>query len=429
MRVALVTLGCPKNEVDSRRMAAALGRAGHSLVEDHRDADAVVLNTCAFIQEAVEESIAATLELAAWRAEGAGRTLIVSGCMPSRYGSGLSAELPEVDAFLPVADVDGIVEALAAASGVAPPGGGAALFAAPVGPAAYLMVSDGCDKRCTYCTIPSIRGPYRSRSASSVLEEAAELVSAGARELILVGQDITAWGRDLAGDEVLADVVDSLACLDGVVRLRLMYAQPEGVTDRLLESMASNPSVCHYLDVPLQHAARRVLRAMGRAGDAESHLALLERVRTAMPDVVLRTSLIAGFPGETEEDVAELEAFIETARFDYAGVFAYSPEEGTPAASLRPRIRAAERQERANRLRSVADAIGVERAAAHVGETLDVLVDGVDEDGRTVGRWCGQAPEVDGVVSLDGEHAPGTVVRMRIVDSLGYDLVGLTGDA
>lgn len=285
-------------------------------------------------------------------------------------------------------------------------------------------MSDGCHRKCSFCAIPDIRGPYRSRSLAEIVAEAKHLVAAGVREIVLVGQDISSYGRDLhdSGDSAtLADVVREVARVEGLAWLRLMYVQPDGVTDDLLRVMAAEPTVCHYLDLPLQHASSSVLKRMRRTGSSEEFLALLGRVRAAMPDVVLRTSLIAGFPGETRADVAELEEFLRVARIDYAGVFAYSPEEGTPAASLSDLPARSTRIRRANRLRETADRIGFEKAAERVGEVLDVLVEGVDEDGVLVGRWRGQAPEVDGVVLLD-RGSPGELVRAAIVDSLGYDL-------
>lgn len=424
MRVAFLTLGCPKNEVDSDRMAAAVEASSFELVSAPDDADVVVLNTCAFITDAVEEAIDAIFELAlGWRSEVPGRILIVAGCLPSRYGKDLVAELPEVDAFLPVAREHELLAFLETLGGVRAGASDTCGRTTP-GPSAYLMVSDGCFRTCTYCTIPSIRGHYRSKPIAELVHEARALVGGGARELVLIGQDISSYGRDLDGHEELADVVSTIANVDGLEWLRLMYVQPDGISERLLEVMASTPSVCHYLDLPLQHSSRDVLRRMARSGDSETHLALIGRIRDALPDVVLRTSLIAGFPGETEGDLVELEGFLEAARLDYAGVFPYSPEEGTAAAELPDAVDAAERVERANRIRATADRIGVANAADKVGLALDVLVEGKDEEGTPVGRWRGQAPEVDGVVSLDVVAQPGGIVRARILDSLGYDLYG-----
>lgn len=421
--VHFVTLGCPKNEVDSDRMRAAVASSAFSLAEQQEGADVVVVNTCSFIQEATEESIRVVLDVAGeWKAGRSDRYLVVAGCMPSRYGHELEGAMPEIDAFLPVAEEGELLQLLRDLTGVDPRAADGPARTVS-GPSAYLQVSDGCFRKCAYCSIPYIRGPYRSRSLDDILGEARLLVASGAREIVLVGQDISALGRETGGEK-LHDVVHALGKLDGLDWLRLMYVQPDGVTDELLDAMTSSEKVCRYLDLPLQHASKPVLRRMARAGDAESFLKLIGRIRAAMPDVVLRTSLIAGFPGETRADVAELQAFLREARFDYAGVFAYSREDGTPAAEMPDQVPSRTIRARAQRLRDTADEIGVERAASRVDETLDVLVEGTEE-GMTVGRWRGQAPEVDGVVVL-GEEArePGDMVRARIVDAFGYDLVG-----
>jgi ribosomal protein S12 methylthiotransferase len=423
-RVAFVTLGCPKNEVDSDRMAASLG-SGFTIVGDDAAADAVVVNTCSFIREATEESISVILEYAtAWKTALPGRVLVVAGCMPSRYGPDLPGEIPEVDAFVPVADEAGLPVLLARLLGtdasVAP---GASSRLAP-GPSAYVQISDGCHRACTFCTIPSIRGDYRSRSAHELVAEASGLVEAGVREIVLIGQDTSSWGRDLPGRPALAELVRALAAVEGLAWLRLMYVQPDDVTPDLLESMASSPVVCRYLDLPMQHASREVLRRMGRRGDAGEYLRLIGVVRDLLPEVALRTTLIAGFPGETRQDAKRLLDFVREARLDYVGVFPYSPEEGTPASTMADQIQLRTRIARAQRLRDVADEIGVSRAAEFVGRTIEVLVEGVDEEGVTVGRHRGQAPEIDGVVMLDGARPPGAIVDAEIVDSFGYDLVG-----
>jgi ribosomal protein S12 methylthiotransferase len=421
--IAFITLGCPKNEVDTDRMRAAIVSAGFDVTDDPEGAAAVVVNTCSFIQDATEESISVILDQI--EAGGSDTPVVVAGCMPSRYGAELQQEFPEVAAFVPVADEHEIVSVLTRVTGI----DSSALKPRTDAPSrtvdgsvAYLQVSDGCHRNCAYCTIPSIRGPYRSRALGQIVAEARELVSSGAKEIVLIGQDITAYGRDLAESYTLAHVVDEVARVEGLARLRLMYAQPDGVTDELLDAMASHANVCRYLDMPLQHSSRAVLRAMRRSGDTQSLLALLERIRTKLPDVVLRTTLIAGFPGETTADVNELVRFLETARFDYVGVFPYSPEDGTDAASMEPQIPKRTRIRRAQKLRDISDAIGFELASARIGDTVEVLVEGVDpDDGFVVGRWCGQAPDIDGLVILDrGE--PGQIVSARVVDSLGYDL-------
>ena len=425
-RVAFVTLGCPKNEVDSDKMAASLAPS-FDLVSDIDGADAVVVNTCAFIREATEESIAVILDVAGeWKAADPGRVLVVTGCMPSRYGDDLAASMPEVDTFVPVSDEPTLAQALARLTGAAlvvEPGASSASRLTP-GPSAYLQVSDGCHRACTYCVIPTIRGPYRSRTSAEIVAEAGALAAAGARELVLIGQDISSWGRDLPDRPVLADLVRDLDGVDGLAWLRLMYVQPDEITPGLLEAMAASPVACRYLDMPLQHASRDVLRRMGRGGDGEEYLRLIALVRDMLPGVLLRTTLIAGFPGETRDDARVLLEFVRQAGLDYVGVFPYSPEEGTAAAAMPGQVPRRTRVARAQRLRDAADEIGFRKAAALVGSDLEVLVEGSDEEGRTFGRHRGQAPEIDGLVLVDAEVAPGTIVTVHVVDSLGYDLVG-----
>lgn len=423
--VAFLTLGCPKNEVDTDRMRAAVAASAYELAEDLDAADVLVVNTCSFIEAATDESIQTVLAAASdWVPEGTQRKIVVAGCMPSRYGEELAEAMPEVAAFVPVDQEQALIavlERLTGARGDAAFGGDAPARTSD-GPSAYLMIADGCHRNCTFCTIPSIRGPYASRPIAEIVAEAAELVAGGAREIVLIGQDITSYGHDFAGSETLADVVEAVAAVEGVAWLRLMYVQPDGVTDELLAAMVRHKNVCHYLDIPLQHASRRVLRAMGRSGDAEAFLALLARVRSAMPDVTLRTTLISGFPGETREDAQELQHFVEQAGFDYLGVFAYSAEDGTPAATMEAQIPVRTRLARTQRLRDLGDRIGFDKAAARVGEMLEVLVEGIEpEDGQVFGRWRGQAPEVDGIVLLD-EGTPGEIVSACVVDALGYDL-------
>lgn len=423
-RVAFVTLGCPKNEVDSDRMAASLsGR--FDLVTDIDDADMVIVNTCAFIREATEESIGVVLDVAGeWKAGAEGRSLVVTGCMPSRYRDDLSEAMPEVDAFVPVAEEGELARVLCRLAGLAEGSSAPAPGRLAPGPSAYLQVADGCHRACTYCIIPSIRGPYVSRPAREIVAEARALVAGGARELILIGQDISSWGHDLPDTPALADLVRTLSGVEGLAWLRLMYVQPDEITPDLLAAMTVSPVVCRYLDMPLQHASREVLRRMGRRGNAPEYLRLIGAIRDLLPGVTLRTTLISGFPGETREDSKKLLDFVRDARLDYVGVFPYSAEEGTPAAEMSDQVSNRTRIARAQRLRDTADAIGTERVADLVGRTLEVLVEGVDEDGRTFGRHRGQAPEIDGFVFLDRECALGDIVSAEMVDTLGYDLIG-----
>jgi ribosomal protein S12 methylthiotransferase len=343
--------------------------------------------------------------------------------MPSRYGEDLEASMPEVDAFVPVADETALAEVLGRLTGVGAPTQASPSRLTP-GPSAYLQVADGCHRACTYCIIPTIRGPYVSRTSPEILSEARSLVRAGARELILIGQDISSWGHDLPDRPVLADLVRELSGVEGLAWLRLMYVQPDEITPDLLEAMASSPVVCRYLDMPLQHASKDVLRRMGRRGGAGEYLRLIGVVRDLLPGVALRTTLISGFSGETRDDAKRLVDFVREAELDYVGVFPYSPEDGTVAAGMPDQVPARTRVARAQRVRDAADEIGFRRVAALVGSTLEVLVEGVDEDGTTFGRHRGQAPEIDGIVLLDIHRQPGEIVHARIVDSMGYDLVG-----
>lgn len=421
--VAFVTLGCPKNEVDSDRMASAVLASSYRLVESIDDADVVVLNTCGFITDAVEESIDVALDLATWRDARPGRRLVVAGCMVSRYGDALADAMPEPDALVPVAGEAGLLSVLDGltdheATRGADPG------RTPAGPSAYMQISDGCYRTCSYCTIPMIRGPYRSRTLEEIAAEARLLVAAGAVELVLIGQDTSAWGRDLPGPETITDVLSVVAATPGVEWVRLMYVQPDGVTEALLETMASLPQVVPYLDMPLQHVSPSLLRAMHRSGSTDSFLELISRIRTVMPEAVIRSTFIAGFPGETLEHHEELLWFISEAGIDYAGVFPYSPEEGTVAVGLPGSHPFEERVARANRVREIADEVGFARALNRVGTTLDILVEGVDDDGISFGRWKGQAPEIDGLVFTDVPSEPGTFVRVRIDECYGYDLEG-----
>lgn len=421
--IHFTTLGCPKNEVDSDRMSASLDAAGFRLTQDLASADVAVLNTCAFISDAVEEAIAVILELAEWKAAAPGRAVVVTGCLPSRYGDTVVPEFPEVDAFVPVAEENGLVDVLARLTDTSVADGGGARRMVP-GPTAYLQISDGCHRRCAYCTIPSIRGPYRSAPLDEIVDEARFLLENGARELVLIGQDISAYGRDLDSAEGLPDVLRALSALPGEFRIRLMYVQPDGVTDELLSVIAESEKVCNYLDIPLQHASRTVLRAMHRSGDAEAFLGMLTRIRAALPDVSLRTTVMAGFPGETRGDARTLEQFLRDAAFDYVGVFAYSPEEGTEAGDRADQVPRRTRLARAQRLRDIGDTVGLARAASHVDDVVTVLFESIDEEGNSVGRTCGQAPEIDGEVVVAEQVPVGELRVARIIGSAGYDLIG-----
>lgn len=479
--VSLITLGCAKNEVDSNRMHACLAASGLDVVDDPNGADIIIVNTCSFITEATEEALELIFELLSCESFEQGKTkLVVAGCMPSRYGEALSAELPEVAAFVPAADEDKIAEVcwelLGLASATESSAAGATESAAKSSvapqrliaePWAYVKISEGCSRSCAYCTIPSIRGPYRSFSYDEIAAEITELVSQGAHEIVLIGQDTGIWGSDFeelqttsstsspvspassaspqsTSPRNLAELIDVLALQHPQVWFRIMYLQPQGITDELLATIARHNNICDYLDIPLQHANARVLKDMNRAGSGAEHRVLLERVRKALPNVTLRTTLIAGFPGEKRSDAQELKDFVLETEFDYVGAFAYSQEDGTAAGARSDQVASHTKHARLQRLRDAADEVGFARAALQLGREVDVLVCGVDEEG-VYGRTQGQAPEVDGIVYITepddaGEVAGGNAateaepdakkildkgfVRVRIVDVQCYDLYG-----
>ncbi len=444
--VAFVTLGCAKNEVDTAHMRARLARAGFALEDDPARADAVVVNTCSFIQSATEESLEAIFDVAGLPNVAAGAALVVAGCMPARYGDDLAGELTEARAFVPCGREDDIASVVAEALGVdlAAAGsqvilnaGGAAAevegsraatahapaAALPGAVSAYVKISDGCDRFCSYCTIPIIRGRYRSFPFEEVHAEVAAHVGRGVREIVLIAQDTGRWGSDFAEPSSLAELVSALAERFPDTWFRLMYIQPEGVTDELLDAVATHRNVCNYFDVPLQHVDPSILRAMNRRGSRSEHEALCERILARVPGASLRTTLIAGFPGETDEQFAELCSFVEEGPFDYVGVFPYSREEGTRAYDLPDQVDEDEKADRAQRLRDVADVACTPRIAARVGREMDVLVEGAEEDGQLFGRAMCQAPEVDGVVYL-AEGKIGDVRRVTITDALLYEMEG-----
>ena len=437
-RVSFVTLGCAKNEVDSDRMRARVLAAGYALTDEVDGADAVIINTCAFITEATEEAIATILEVSGIPHFGEGRgRIIVAGCMPSRYGEELVGELFEVAAFVGCAEEDGIVGVLDEVLGIeaGPLDARSSGFLRTVRDAwAYVKIADGCSRACSFCTIPLIKGRYRSVSADEIIGEVAGLVEGGVREIVLIAQDTGIWGHDLEPSDAtrIGDLADLLGYLAGRFAdtwFRIMYLQPQGITDRLLDTMAAHDNICDYLDIPLQHANARVLKEMNRSGSGEEYLELLRRIRSKLPDVALRTTLIAGFPGETRAQAAELERFVEEAAFDYVGVFVYSQEEGTVAGARTDQVALRTRRARMQRLRDCADAIGFRRTAERVGRTEEVLITGRDEDEDTepfglLGRTKRQAPEVDGMIHLDKGSA-GELVSATMVQAYCYELDGL----
>lgn len=426
-RVCFVTLGCAKNEVDTAEMTKRLTAAGYEVCDDASTADVVVVNTCSFIQAATEESLEAIFEVCDLPnfIEGSAK-LVVAGCMPARYGDDLASELGEAQAFVPCSKEDDIVEVLAGVLGDAAPHASMTADAQSpwaASPASYVKISDGCDRFCSFCAIPYIRGRYHSFPLETVRASVAERVEAGVREITLIAQDTGRWGEDFDEPSSTAALLATLADEFPQTWFRLMYIEPQGVSDELLDVIASKPNVCKYLDMPLQHASKPVLRAMNRRGDENSHRELVARIRERVPGITLRTTLIAGFPGETDVDFDVLQNFLEEVEFDYVGVFPYSQEEGTRAAEMDGQIDEAIKIERAQSLRDISDAIGEAHVSARIGQEMDVLVLGREEDGQLYGRAMCQAPEVDGVVYLE-EGEVGDIVRVRITDTLVYEMEG-----
>ncbi|HJW70170.1 MAG TPA: 30S ribosomal protein S12 methylthiotransferase RimO [Candidatus Binatia bacterium] len=437
-RVHVLTLGCPKNEVDTEVMLGVLTRAGHELVLDPDAADVLVVNTCAFIGPAKEESIDAILEAARVKAAREGRRLVVTGCLAQRFADDLVRELPEVDAFVGTGDLTRIAEAVTGPHAEVPVvyrGAQHELPAHGVSPrvrtgawwTAYLKVSEGCDHRCSFCIIPKIRGRHESRAMADVLAEAESLVADGAVELNLIAQDLTAYGRDRADGATLARLLRALAVrVPGARWLRLLYAYPSSVTDDLLHVIATEPAVCKYLDMPLQHIADDMLRAMRRERSGAAIRRLLRRIRAAVPGIALRSAFIVGFPGETEAHIDELCDFLEEADLDRVGVFRYSPEEGTHAAGLAGQLPERVKRRRWERVMETQARIAARRSRAQVGCEVEALVEGEGrEPGWVVGRSRDRAPEIDGMLLMRGEASPGDLVRVLITGADTYDLRGV----
>ncbi|HEV8586284.1 MAG TPA: 30S ribosomal protein S12 methylthiotransferase RimO [Methylomirabilota bacterium] len=436
MKVHLTTLGCPKNQVDSELMLGRLAEAGHPIVERAEDAECVIVNTCAFIDRAREESVTTILELAKLKQRGSCRALIVTGCLTQRYGGEILEEMPEVDSILGTSGLERIVDLVGQAANredwasSAPPGylydaSAPRLLTAKV-PYAYVKIAEGCDMGCTFCAIPQFRGKHRSRPLRDIVAEVDALAKRGVQEAILVSQDTLAYGKDIAGNGDIGDLLLALGEDTRMPWIRPMYLHPAHVNDRFLEKW-SRARIVPYVDMPVQHGDDGVLRAMRRAVTARRMLEIGAQFRAAIPDVTLRTTVLVGFPGETPAAFENLLAFLDDARFDRLGVFTYSPEEGTPSIGFTDQIDPELAAERATIVQDAHDARAFERGATLVGSVVDVLVDGPSEDPAFAweGRTAGQAPEIDGVVYLRERAAftPGRFARARIASVEGYELV------
>jgi ribosomal protein S12 methylthiotransferase len=440
--VHLISLGCPKNTADSELMLGALVRAGFDVTMDPQQAQVLLVNTCAFIEPAKKESIDAILAAAEVKKNGAGKRLVVAGCLSQRYGSELREQFPEVDIFVGTGNFLDLPELLRRSERPElrpiPYTGAAHLLPSADAPrvrtgdpfSAYLKVSEGCDHRCAFCIIPKIRGRHESRAIDDLVEEARGLAASGVREINLIAQDLTAYGRDLEPRASLAALLHRLAPVHGIQWIRLLYCYPNFVTDELLAAIASLDKVVKYIDMPLQHADDAMLRAMKRERSADALRSLLGRVRAAIPEVALRTSFIVGFPGETDAAFATLVDFVREQQFDRVGVFTYSREENTAAYGLADQVPEAVKRRRRAELMEVAAEISLAKNRGLVGREIEVMVEGA-APGRATrlrARTSAQAPEIDGMVLLSGEAEPGEIVRARIERASTYDLHGrITG--
>ena len=434
--IGFVSLGCSKNLIDTEVMLKKLADAGYAIVPDETQADIVVVNTCGFIESAKQESIDNILDVAWLKTNGRLKGIVVTGCLAERYREQVIEEMPEVDAVLGTGSYDEIVTAIKAVEAgekftsfkdkEASPLGGERLVTTPEY-TAYLKIAEGCDNRCTYCAIPSIRGRLRSRTIEEIVSEAKELEAIGVKELNLIAQDTSRYGLDLYGKYALADLVRALTKETSIPWIRLLYCYPDKITDDLIAEMRDNPRLLKYMDLPIQHISDKILTAMNRHGNAALIRDAVERVRKAIPGVTVRTTAIVGFPGETEEDFAELCAFIKEARFDRFGAFPYSQEEGTPAASFPDQIDEQVKQDRYDTLMQTQLEISAELQRAKIGSTVTVLCEGYDVvAGTHYGRSEADAPDVDGKVYFSSPvRVPaGTFVDVKITDALDYDLVG-----
>ena len=436
-KVAFVCLGCPKNQVNAERMMAELEAAGFALAESvYQGADAVIINTCAFIDDAKQEAVEHILEMAELKKQGVVKKVIVAGCLAQGYGEEIAKEIPEADAVLGLGaggDIARHVEAVLAGETIAEapdlsclPLGGPRRVTSP-GHWAYLQIADGCDNRCAYCKIPELRGGFRSRAMEDILDEAKLLVDQGARELVLIAQDTTRWGLDLYGELRLPELLRKLCGIDGLRRVRLLYCYPDEVTDELIEVMAGEPKIAKYIDLPLQHIDGRILKAMGRRGSSAQIRELLEALRTKIPGIAIRTTFITGFPGEDEAAFEALSAFVAEQRFAHMGVFAFSPQEGTPACELPGQVEPEIAQERASILTQQQAEIAMQSQEEMIGQVLEVMVDEYEPyTDSFIGRGEADAPEIDNVAVFTSRAnlQAGDIVRVEILDAKEDVLIG-----
>lgn len=435
LKAAIVSLGCSKNLIDSEVMAQSILNNGYEITDDEQNADIIVINTCGFIDKAKQESIDAILEMSAYKNGGNCKALIASGCLAERYNEVLAKELPELDAVIGTGDYKDIAEVIQKVlSGKREVRWGNQEMIdinnlprqiSSFGASTYLKIAEGCDNRCSYCVIPSLRGRYRSRRMEDILKEAAELSKIGIKELNIVAQDITRYGKDLYNDYKLANLLFKLSEIDGIEWIRLLYSYPEEFSDELIEIIAGNEKICKYLDLPIQHASNSILKKMGRRSSKEKILELIDKLRTSIPDIVLRTTLIVGFPGETEKDYKELYDFVSEVEFNRLGVFEYSREEGTAAYNMPFQIDDAVKRDRLEGIMLLQKGISQKNNKKLIGKRLKVLIEGF-YDGKYFGRSYMDAPEIDGRIYFksDNRLIPGEFCNAEVKKAYEYDLIG-----
>ena len=441
MKILFISLGCDKNLADSEEMLGLLTGSGHEIVDSEEEADAIVINTCCFIKDAKEESVETILEMAEYKKTGSCHALIVTGCMAQRYQKEIIEEVPEVDAVLGTTSYGDIVKALEEA--VAGnhfeefrdidylPDTGSKRVLTTGGHFGYLKIAEGCDKHCTYCIIPKLRGKFRSVPMERLIAQAEDMAEQGVKELILVAQETTVYGRDLYGKKSLHILLKKLCEIRGIRWIRILYCYPEEIYDELIETIRDEKKICHYLDIPIQHASDRILKRMGRRTSKQELIDIVGKLRREIPDIVLRTTLITGFPGETEEDHEELKEFVDEMEFDRLGVFTYSPEENTPAAEMADQVPEEVKEERRDELMELQQEISYDRGQDRIGQELLVMIEGkVADESAYIGRTYGDAPKVDGYIFVQtGELLmTGDFAKVRVTGALEYDLIGVLSD-
>lgn len=437
MKILFISLGCDKNLVDTEVMLGMLASRGYEMTNDEQEADIIVINTCCFIHDAKEESIQNILEMAEYKKNGSAKALIVTGCMAERYRQEILDEIPEVDEVLGTTAYDRILDAVDAALAGQHEVMTADLDALPLpktkrlvttgGHFAYLKIAEGCDKHCTYCIIPKIRGNFRSVPMERLLKEAQDLAEQGVKELILVAQETTLYGKDLYGEKSLPKLLRELCKISGIRWIRILYCYPEEITDELIQVMKEEPKICHYLDLPIQHANDTILKRMGRRTSKQELIDIVQKLRKEIPDICLRTTLITGFPGETQEQHEEVMEFIDTLEFDRLGAFTYSPEEDTPAATFEDQIDEEVKEDRQADIMELQQEIAFDKAEDMIGREVLVMIEGkVADENAYVGRTYRDAPNVDGLIFIntDVELISGDFAKVKVTGALDYDLIG-----